>query len=364
MAESRTLEPLGFSVAAEPVPLTGQKQRALLALLLLEANRVVSTDRLVDALWGDQPPRTAATSLQNFVSQLRKLLGPQTLVTRPPGYLLRIDPEELDLERFRRLVDDARNEPPDARAAKLRSALDLWRGPPLADLGFETFAQSEIGRLEELRLVVVEDRIEADLEAGHHGEIVGELEAFADENPLRERLRAHLMLALYRSGRQAEALQIYHDTRRVLVEELGIDPSPALQQLHGAILRQDASLDTGTTTRATDDDRLADVAETLLAGRLVPVLGADVAELTTRLAERFEYPASGDTLPRVAQYIAVMNGSGPLHDELRPRPRTGLPRRRRGVRRRLLSRCRPQPRQVLSRGAGRVRDTDRGAEHV
>ena len=316
MAEFRILGPLEVSVGGEPLPLTGQKQRALLALLLLEANRVVSTDRLVDALWGDQPPRTAATSLQNFISQLRKALGPETLVTKPPGYLLRIESEELDLERFRRLVDEARSEPPEARAAKLRKALDLWRGPALADLGFETFAQSEIGRLEELRLVVVEDQIEAELEAGHHGEIVGELEAFADEHPLRERLRGQLMLALYRSGRQAEALQIYHDTRRVLVEELGIDPSPALQHLHGAILRQDATLDTGTTARATDDDRLADVAETLLAGRLVPVLGADVAELTTRLAERFEYPANGDTLPRVAQYIAVMKGSGPLYDEL------------------------------------------------
>src|SRR5207248_2795164 len=285
MAEFRILGPLEVSVRGEPLPLTGQKQRALLALLLLEANHVVSTDRLVDALWGDQPPRTAATSLQNFISQLRKLLGPEMLVTKPPGYLLRIEPEELDLERFRRLVAEARSEPPDARAAKLREALDLWRGPALADLGFETFAQSEIGRLEELRLVVIEDRIEAELQARHHGEIVGELEAFADEHPLRERLRGQLMLALYRSGRQAEALQIYHDTRRVLVEELGIDPSPALQHLHGAILRQDASLDTGTTARATDEDRLADVAETLLAGRLVPVFGADVAELTTRLAE-------------------------------------------------------------------------------
>src|ERR671930_1777443 len=243
MAESRTLEPLGFSVAAEPVPLTGQKQRALLALLLLEANRVVSTDRLVDALWGDQPPRTAATSLQNFISQLRKLLGPETLVTKPPGYLLRIEPEELDLERFRRLVDEARSEPPDARAAKLRSALDLWRGPPLADLGFETFAQSEIGRLEELRLAVVEDRIEAELQAGHHGEIVGELEAFADQHPLRERLRAHLMLALYRSGRQAEALTLYQQTRALLVEQLGIEPSPLLQRLERDILRQEPELE-------------------------------------------------------------------------------------------------------------------------
>src|SRR5205814_10345834 len=221
-------------------------------------------------------------------------------------YLLRIEPEELDLERFRRLVDEARSEPPDARAAKLRKALDLWRGPALADLEFETFAQSEIGRLEELRLVVVEDRIEAELQAGHHGEIVGELEAFADEHPLRERLRGQLMLALYRSGRQAEALQIYHDTRRVLVEELGIDPSLALQHLHGAILRQDPALAGEGVTAAPAADRIEDVVETLLACRLVPVLGTDVAELAARLAERFEYPSNGDTLPRIAQYAAVM----------------------------------------------------------
>jgi DNA-binding SARP family transcriptional activator len=250
MAEFRILGPLEVSAGGEPLPLSGQKQRALLALLLLEANRVVSTDRLVDALWGDQPPRTAATSLQNFVSQLRKLLGPETLVTKPPGYLLRIEPEELDLERFRRLVDEARSEPPDARAAKLRRALGLWRGPPLADLGFETFAQSEIGRLEELRLAVVEDRIDAELQAGQHGEIVGELEAFTGEHPLRERPRGQLMLALYRSGRQAEALQIYHDTRRVLVEELGIDPSPALQQLHDAVEHRQAAFTLPPTRRS------------------------------------------------------------------------------------------------------------------
>jgi DNA-binding SARP family transcriptional activator len=316
VVEFRILGPLEVSRDGEQLQLSGQKQRALLALLLLEANRVVSTDRIMDALWGEQPPRTAPTSLQNFVSQLRKLLGPETLVTKPPGYQLRLEPDQLDLERFRRLVEEGRSGPPDARAAKLEQALALWRGPPLADLGFEAFAQPEIARLEELRLAVLEDRIEAELEAGRHAEIVGELEVLADENPLRERLRGQLMLALYRSGRQAEALQIYHDTRRVLVDELGIDPSPSLQQLHGAILRQDATLDTGTPAPQAPQDRLDDVVETLLAGRLVPVLGADVVELTTRLAERFEYPSNGDALPRVAQYIAVMKGSGPLYDEL------------------------------------------------
>jgi DNA-binding SARP family transcriptional activator len=325
MLEFRILGPLEVIDDGNPLQLSGQKQRALLALLLLESNRVVSTDRIMDALWGEQPPRTAATSLQNFVSQLRKLLGTDTVVTKPPGYQLRLEPAQFDLERFRGLVEAARHEPPDARAVKLEQALAIWRGPPLADLGFEAFAQSEIGRLEELRLAVVEDRIEAELEAGRHAEIVGELEALADEHPLRERLRGQLMLALYRSGRQAEALQIYHDTRRVLVEELGIDPSPSLQQLHGAILRQDPGLETGTPAVQAPQDRLDDVVETLLAGRLVPVLGTDVAELTTRLAEHFEYPTNGDTLPRVAQYVAVMKGSGPLYDELHTLLETDLP---------------------------------------
>jgi DNA-binding SARP family transcriptional activator len=324
--EFRILGPLEVVDGEDALHLGGQKQRALLALLLLDPNRVVSTDRIVDALWGEEPPRTAATSLQNFVSQLRKLLGPETLVTKPPGYELRLAGEQLDLQRFRRLVDEARGEPPEERAERLRLALALWRGPPLADLGFESFAQSEIVRLEESRLAVVEDRIEAELEAGRHAELAGELETLAEEHPLRERLRAQLMLALYRAGRQAEALQIYHDTRRVLVEELGIDPSPSLQHLHGSILRQDPGLEMGGPAAAAPADRVHDVVETMLAGRLVPVLGTDVAELTTRLAERFEYPAAnGDALPRVAQYIAVMKGSGPLYDELHAMFQADLP---------------------------------------
>jgi DNA-binding SARP family transcriptional activator len=325
MLAFRLLGPLEIEADGEPVLLAGQKQRALVALLLLDANRVVSTDRIVDALWGEQPPKTAATSLQNLVSQLRKLLGPETLVTRPPGYELRVPLQQLDLHRFERLVDEARGTPADERGAKLRSALALWRGPPLADVAFEAFAQGEIARLEEVRLGVLEDRIDAELEEGRHTELVGELESLADENPLRERLRGQLMLALYRSGRQAEALQIYHDTRRVLVEELGIDPSPSLQQLHGAILRQDPALEAGGRAAQRSEARLEDVVETLLAGRLVPVFGADVAELTAQLAERFDYPTNGDALPRVAQYVSVMKGSGPLYDELHALLEVDLP---------------------------------------
>jgi len=314
--EFRILGPVEVTDDGAPLQLGGQKQRALLALLLLNPNRVVSTDRIMDALWGEQLPRTAATSLQNFVSQLRKLLGSDVLVTKPPGYQLRVAADQLDLEKFVHLVEESRGEPAAERTTTLRRALALWRGPPLADLGFEAFAQSEIARLEELRLAALEDRVEAELESGRHSDLIGELEAFADENPLRERLRSQLMLALYRSGRQAEALQIYHDTRRVLVDELGIEPSPTLQQLHGAILRQDPGLEDGPPVAPVAEDRIKDVVGTMLAGRLVPVLGADVAELTAQLAERFEYPSNGSALPQVAQYIAVMKGSGPLYDEL------------------------------------------------
>jgi DNA-binding SARP family transcriptional activator len=296
--------------------LGGPKQRAVLALLLLDAGRVVSTDRLIDALWGEQPPATAATSLQNFISQLRKVVGADVLVTKPPGYRLQLEPEQLDLERFRRLVEGSRQEGATERAAKLREALGLWRGPALADLAFESFALGESARLEELRLAALEERIEAELESGRHGDLVGELEALAREHPLREQLRRSLMLALYRSGRQAEALQVYHDARRALVDELGIEPSAALQQLHGAMLRHDPQLELDDERAGPAIDPVGEVVETLLGGRLVPVLGADVAELAAHLSTRFEYPHEAPGLPRVAQYVAVMMGAGPLHDEL------------------------------------------------
>jgi DNA-binding SARP family transcriptional activator len=296
--------------------LGGPKQRAVLALLLLDAGRVVSTDRLIDALWGEQPPATAATSLQNFISQLRKVVGADVLVTKPPGYRLQVEPEQLDLERFRRLVERSRQERAAQRAATLREALGLWRGPALADLAFESFALGESARLEELRLAALDERIEADLESGRDAELVGELEALVRDHPLREQLRRSLMLALYRSGRQAEALQVYHDARRTLVDELGIEPSAALQQVHGAMLRHDPELELDGGRAGPAIDPVGEVVETLLGGRLVPVLGADVAELAAHLCARFEYPHEAPELPRVAQYVAVMMGAGPLHDEL------------------------------------------------
>ena len=247
--EFRILGPLDVIEGERLVDLAGAKHRALLAMLLLHANEVVSATRLIDALWEEEPPETAQKALQVYVSQLRKTLGKNHLETKAPGYLLRVHEDELDLTRFQRLVQDG----------SLREALSLWRGPPLAEFASERFAQSEIARLEELRLTCLEQRIEHDLAAGHHAELVGELEALVGEHPLRERLRAQLMLALYRSGRQAEALEAYQQARAALVDELGIEPSRTLRELEKAILRQDPALDlvvaTGEELEATDGSR-------------------------------------------------------------------------------------------------------------
>jgi DNA-binding SARP family transcriptional activator len=315
MFDFRILGPLEVHDETGPLLLGGQKQRAVLALLLLDAGRVVSVDRLVEALWGEQPPRTAVTSLQNFISQLRKTLGPEVLETRPPGYRLRVRAGELDLDRFRLAVEAARMLEPVPRAAKLREALTWWRGPPLADFTFESFAQPHVAHLEELRLATLEERVDADLQVGRHGELVGELEVLVEEHPVRERLRGQYMLALYRSGRQAEALEAYQGGRRLLVDELGIEPTRELQQLHGAMLRQDAGLEVPGAAPPSAD-HFEQVLGALFEGRLVAVLGTDVADLATRLAQRFDYSDDGSSLPRVAQFVAVMKGSGPLYDEL------------------------------------------------
>ena len=249
------LGPLEARIGGRVVPLGGTKQRAVLAILLLHANEVVSTDRLLDGLWGESPPETASTALHGYVSQLRKRLEPtrdagesgQLLATRSPGYVLQLEDEQLDLRRFERLLARARRElgerRPDQAGVTLAEALGLWRGSPLSDLAGQPFAAAEIRRLEELRLAAHEDRLDADLALGHHRELISELEALSREHPLRERLHGQLMLALYRSGRQADALQAYADTRRHLVEELGIEPGRDLQRLERAILLQDPSLD-------------------------------------------------------------------------------------------------------------------------
>jgi YVTN family beta-propeller protein len=243
----RVLGPLEVRDGEESLPLAGAKQRALLALLLLHANRVLSRDRLIDELWGDEPPATAVTSLQVYVSRLRKLLPASALLTRPPGYLLEVEPDDLDLQRFERLLAEGHEALAEGDAERaaivLHQALALWRGPALAEFAFEPFAQAEIGRLEDLRLAAVEERLEADLALGRHAEVIGELEALVAENPHRERLRGQLILALYRSGRQAEALDAYQQTRRAL-DELGIEPSAALQRLEKQILTHDQRLET------------------------------------------------------------------------------------------------------------------------
>ncbi|MGZ8695937.1 MAG: BTAD domain-containing putative transcriptional regulator [Gaiellaceae bacterium] len=246
MIELGILGPLEARRDGAPVHVGAAKQRALLALLLLRPNEVVSRDRLIDELWGEERPETAAHALEVYVSNLRRALGRDVVATRAGGYALTVEPNAVDAVRFESLVERGRAElarDAGAAAETLRAALALWRGPALADVAYEQFAQSAIGRLDELRLVAIEERIEADLRLGHHAHLIAELEAAVGEQPLRERLHIQLMLALYRSGRQAEALDAYREARETLLEELGLEPSVELRELQAAILRQDPALD-------------------------------------------------------------------------------------------------------------------------
>lgn len=234
-----------FEVDADGVDLTPPRRqhRALLALLLLHAGEVVATDDCVEALWGERPPETAQTALHGHVSALRKRLGPERIETHDPGYLLRLaDGDAVDIRQFERLAAEPPVDSRAARSEQLGKALALFRGEPLTDFRYEGFARQEAARLEELRLVVLEEQIQTELELGRHEEVVLELERLILEHPLREGLRAQLMLALYRAGRQADALQAFQDAREVLRDELGLDPSPALQRLEHQILNQDPEL--------------------------------------------------------------------------------------------------------------------------
>jgi predicted ATPase/DNA-binding SARP family transcriptional activator len=235
----RILGPLEVAENGRALALGRGRQRALLAVLLLRTNEVVGQDRLIDALWGESPPATALTALHGYVSGLRKLLGADRLETRQPGYVLRVEPGELDLHRFERLLEQER----------YGEALALWRGPPLSDLAVESFAQVEIARLEELRLAALEGRFDRELAGDRHAELVPELEALVREHPLRERFAAQLMLALYRSGRQADALSVYGAARARLVEELGLDPGDELRQLQRRILEHDPALHAAVPAR-------------------------------------------------------------------------------------------------------------------
>jgi predicted ATPase len=294
------LGPLEVRDGSGPVRVPGAKERALLADLLVNAGRVVPADRLVEDLWGSQPPGNPVNTLQGRVSALRRALGPAGggLVTRPPGYLLEADPEQVDAGRFERLVAEAAALGPAGgprAAALLEEALSLWRGPALAEFADQPWAQAEAARLEDLRLAATESLVELRLAAGGHAGLVGELEGLVAAHPTRERLRGHLMLALYRSGRQADALGAYQRTREVLAEELGIDPSPELQRLHHQILIQDPALEAAApgrdqprhnlperlTSLVGREGELRDVAKLVGEHRLVTVTGPGGAGKTS-----------------------------------------------------------------------------------
>jgi DNA-binding SARP family transcriptional activator len=320
--EFRILGPLEVVDRGRSLTLGGSRQRTLLALLLTRANEVVSVDALIDALWGARPPAAAANALQYHVSQLRKALGAgETIVTREPGYTVRVEADQLDLLRFERLIAEAEQAPADRAARLLTEALALFRGPPLVDLADEPFAQPEIHRLEEIRLTALERRLEADLALGRHAAVIPELEALVREHPFRERLRGALMRALYGAGRQADALAAYREARQALVDELGVEPGPALQELERAILRHDPALDPPSTAASPDrailvvegDDRRLDsllaVAEPLarkpprelILSRLLGG-GEDLGAATAALAEHRAALARRGVACRVAAY--------------------------------------------------------------
>jgi WD40 repeat protein/DNA-binding SARP family transcriptional activator len=268
--EIRVLGRVDALVDGHPLPLGGSKQRAVLAILALRANRTVSTDELIDGLWGERPPASAAKNVQLYVSRLRKVLregdSGAEIVTRGRGYELRLAPDALDASRFERLIEQASRE---ARQGGVngtaRAALALWGGAPLADVSEEPFAAAEVRRLEELHLRATELAIDAELAAGRHSEVIGSLEVLIAEHPWRERFYAQGMLALYRAGRQTQALELFRRARQVLIEEIGAEPGPELRELHQAVLQQDPALD--ATPAVEELPRQLDGGCPLLAGR-------------------------------------------------------------------------------------------------
>jgi DNA-binding SARP family transcriptional activator len=317
-----------------PVAIPGAKERALLAILLLHANEPVTIERLVDQLWGDTPPATARKSLQVRIAALRRVLPEGALVTRGGSYLIRVDPEQLDLSRFERLVSGGSkalaNRDAEAAAELLREALAIWRGPALADFADESFADPAVARLDELRLTALELRIEADFALGRHRQLVGELAELVESHPLRERLRGQLMLALYRDGRQAEALDLYQRTRDTFTEELGIEPGPALQELQRAVLRQEATLvppmlldparSILVAPQGRDFEPILDLAESLarrparelILARLLPPPGDVAAEAARANDYRRELLVRG-----IPARTAVFTTDGPAQDLVR-----------------------------------------------
>jgi DNA-binding SARP family transcriptional activator len=320
--EYRILGPLEASVDGNPMSLGGRRQRAVLAVLLLEAGRVVSTARLIEEVWPEGPPETADNLVQGYVSQLRKQLGRDAIETRVPGYVLRVDPEAVDLQKFERLATDGTTMLADGEAveaaSRLGAALSLWRGAALADLVTDGVLAASAARLDDLRLVALEQRIEADLASGRTTDVIGELEALVAEEPFRERPWALLMLALYRSGRPADALAAYRTARSTLVDQLGIEPSPTLQQLERRILQHDQTLAAPSAATAPPEfephrcvvawaltpdaaGALAELAEPLAHGA-----GSELVLVTT-VAEAGELAAAGEVL-RARKELVVANG--------------------------------------------------------
>jgi DNA-binding SARP family transcriptional activator len=251
----QVLGPFHLEDGGRRIAIGGVRQRAVLANLVLRANEVVPSEQLLVELWGEDSPPGAANALQAAISRLRRVLPAGRLVTTAPGYMLRVFPAELDAAQFEQLIFEGRDALTAGAAAEavqlLDQAMTLWRGPPLADFRYEPFAQAEIARLEELQLACLEERNEANLALDSAGALTAELGRMVTDHPLRERLRGQLMLALYRSGRQAEALEAYHQLRSTLMEELGLEPSSALRELQAAILRHDPVLAPGSAAGGT-----------------------------------------------------------------------------------------------------------------
>jgi DNA-binding SARP family transcriptional activator len=320
--EIRLLGPLEVQDGDRVVSLPRRQQRALLAALALRAGEVVSTDRLVADLWGERAPASATGSLQNTVAALRKLIGRDALVTQAPGYRLAVPREAVDSHRFERMLKEARTAEPAAKARLLSDALKLWRGPALADVEETDFARVEAPRLDELRVAAQEDLIDAELELGRHTALVGELEALVTTHPTRDRFRGQLMLALYRCGRQTEAFEIFRAVRLALADELGLDPSPELQELHRRMLNQDPLLD--PPTEAADDAPAREVSElrlvTVLAAR--PPAADDPEQLRRLLDEtlasvRDALDRYGGALQRFGPegLVAFFGADGPADDD-------------------------------------------------
>jgi DNA-binding SARP family transcriptional activator len=304
--EFRVLGSLEVHAGGEPLALGGRKQRGVLALLLLHANQVVSTDRLIDELWGERPPRTVEAYIQNCISRLRRVLGREVIETRPPGYLLHVDPQDVDALRFEHAVEEASRLGPPERAAALREALEYWRGPPLADLVFEGSARIEVARLDELRLTALELRLDAELELGRHEAVLAEIDALARRQPGRERLRYLQMLALYRSGRQRDALRAYQEARLELIEQFGLEPGEDLRALERMILAHDPTLE---LARPPQDERFdPGRRKNVVALALELVLVGGPADETARAR----------TASTLAEIALVIERHGGVIDELLP----------------------------------------------